>query len=313
MKSQEVLHQLEQLQDTANKAMGGLEADRRLMLRIERAAAQPPQPQRRKKTWAPALACAMALVVCVAVAVPMLRQPPQESLITSQAAGSGTVGNERALLNMAEDSVSITQNGATPEYRSLWAEGSGTFPLIGVDGRYYRMMTSPAAVSDSLLGNSLGTVAEFTTEPSLSGGNVLLSNAVAFGTEVYEISGMGGTLVAAEVDGSMRLFQRVSFNGSALRGSETLSDTLQISGHVAGMELSDVGTITDADACEQLLSTLLDCATYESSGSVSGRQSLLISLDNGLTVQLAVRDENLSACGTWSCPEFFEAFEDALQ
>ena len=312
MKSQEVLHQLEQLSQSADRALSGLEADRHMMLRIERAAAQPPQP-RKRNVWAPALACAMALVVCVAVTVPMLRQPRQDSLITSQAAGSGPVGNERALLNMAEDSVSITQNGAAPAYRSLWEEGNGTFPLIGVDGRYYRMMTSPAAVSDSLLGNSLGTVAEFTTEPSLSGGNVLLSNATAFGTEVYEISGMGGTLVAAEVDGSMRLFQRVSFNGSALRGSEALGDTLQISGHIACMELSDVGTVTDADACEELLSTLLDCATYESSGSVSGKQSLLISLDNGLTVQLAVRDENLSACGTWSCPEFFEAFEDALQ
>ena len=312
MKSQEVLHQLEQLSQTADRALSGLEADRHLMLRIERAAAQPPQP-RKRKVWAPALACAMALVVCVAVTVPMLRQPRQDNLITSQAACNGPVGNERALLNMSEDSVSIGQNGNVPAYRSIWEEGSGTFPLIGAQGRYYRMLTTPGSVSDSLLGTSLGTVAEFTTEPSLSGGDVLLSNTAAFGTEVYEISGMCGTLVAAEVDGSMRLFQRVSFNGNALRGSEVLDDTLQISGHIASMELSDVGVITDADACEELLSTLLDCATYESSGTVSGRQSLLIGLDNGLTVQLAVRDDNLSACGTWSCPEFFEAFEAAMQ
>lgn len=312
MKSQEVLHQLEQLSQTGDRALSGLEADRHLMLRIERAAAQPPQP-RKRKVWVPALACAMALVVCVAVTVPMLRQPRQDNLITSQAAGNGPVGNERALLNMSEDSVSIGQNGNVPAYRSIWEEGSGSFPLIGAQGRYYRMLTTPGSVSDSLLGTSLGTVAEFTTEPSLSGGDVMLSNAAAFGTEVYEISGMGGTLVAAEVDGSMRLFQRVSFNGNALRGSEVLDDTLQISGHIASMELSDVGVITDADACEELLSTLLDCATYESSGTVSGRQSLLIGLDNGLTVQLAVRDDNLSACGTWSCPEFFEAFEAAMQ
>ena len=312
MKSQEVLHQLEQLSQTADSALSGLEADRHLILRIERAAAQPPQP-RKRKVWAPALACAMALVVCVAVTVPMLLQPRQNSLITSQAAGNGVAGSERALLNMSEDSVSIGQNGVAPAYRSIWEEGSGTFPLIGAQGRYYRMLTTPGSVSDSLLGTSLGTVAEFTTEPSLSGGDVLLSNAAAFGTEVYEITGMGGTLVAAEVNGSMRLFQRVSFNGNALRGSEALDDTLQISGHIASMELSDVGVITDADACEELLSTLLDCATYESSGTVSGRQSLLIGLDNGLTVQLAVRDDNLSACGTWSCPEFFEAFEAAMQ
>ncbi|MGN0778857.1 MAG: hypothetical protein ACI4MJ_06890 [Aristaeellaceae bacterium] len=311
MKQQRIQQQLEQLPVTASKALSGLEADRHLMLRIQRAAAQPPQPQRRR-SWTPALACALALVVCVAVGLPMLNRPPQ-TLITTQAAGSTPVGNERALLDMDSDHVSVAHNGTAPAYRSLWEEGSGSFPLIGVEGRYYRMMTSPAAVSDSLLGQLIGTVAEFTTEPSLSGGDVLLSNAAAFGTEVYEISGMGGTLLAARVNDSMRLFQRVSFNGSALRGSEELADTLQISGHIAFMELSDIGTITDAAICESLLDTLLDCALYESSGTVSGKQSLLIGLDNGLTVQMAVRDENLSACGTWSCPEFFEAFEEALQ
>ena len=45
MKSQEVLHQLEQLSQTGDRALSGLEADRHLMLRIERAAAQPPQPR----------------------------------------------------------------------------------------------------------------------------------------------------------------------------------------------------------------------------------------------------------------------------
>ena len=35
--------------------------------------------------------------------------------------------------------------------------------------------------------------------------------------------------------------------------------------------------------------------------------------DNGLTVQMAVKDDKLSACGTWSCPEFIDAFTDAMQ
>lgn len=58
---------------------------------------------------------------------------------------------------------------------------------------------------------------------------------------------------------------------------------------------------------------LMEYASYESSGMVSGKQNLLIELDNGLTVQLAVREDRLSACGTWSCPEFLEAFEQAAQ
>ena len=190
---------------------------------------------------------------------------------------------------------------------------SSTFPLIGVNGSYYRMMTSPRSVSSSLLGTSLGTIAEYTTEPSLSGTNVMLSNKAAVGTEVYGISGMSSTFVAAEVDGQMRLFQRVSFNGNALKGSETLADVMQLSGHVASIELSGVGTITDTSVCADLISLLLNDATYESSGSLSAKQSLLIELDNGLVYQFTVKNDKIASCGTWSCPEFFEAFEAACE
>ena len=182
-----------------------------------------------------------------------------------------------------------------------------------MNGSYYRMMTSPRSVSSSLLGTSLGTIAEYTTEPSLSGTNVMLSNKAAVGTEVYGISGMSSTFVAAEVDGQMRLFQRVSFNGNALKGSETLADVMQLSGHVASIELSGVGTITDASVCADLISLLLNDATYESSGSLSAKQSLLIELDNGLVYQFTVKNDKIASCGTWSCPEFFEAFEAACE
>lgn len=309
--AQSVTRRLEQLDKSADQALAGLKADRHLMLRIEKAAMQPQREQPRRRGWIPAVACAMALVVCCVLALPAL-QPETKPLLTAQSAGDSSVGSERAL-NMPDDGVSISRGTSAPVYRSLWEQGSGTFPLVGVNGKYYRMLTTPTGVDNSLLGASLGTVAEFTTEPSLSGTDVLLSNAADLGTEVFAVKGMGGTLVATTVNGTMRLFQRVSFNGSALRGGETLSDTLQISGSIRAMELSDVGVITDAETCEALFQTLLDNACYESSGTVNARQSLLIELDNGVTVQMAVRDESLSACGTWSCPEFFEAFEEAAE
>ena len=34
---------------------------------------------------------------------------------------------------------------------------------------------------------------------------------------------------------------------------------------------------------------------------------------NGLTLQLLTGDDSVSACGTWSCPDFFEAFAEAVQ
>ena len=308
------MKRLEQLPEIADKALGGLTAGHHLKLRMEKAAANPAPQPRRTPAWVPALSCALVLAIALGVGIPALQPQVDNSLISTQAAGQNGIGNERGLLDLENNDVNIRQSGEAPRYHSIWASGdNGNFPLIGIEGKYYRMLTSPKSVSRSALGSSLGTVAEFTTEPSLSGTDVLLSNKVSQGSEVYAISGMGGTLVAAEVDGSYRVFQRVSFNGSALRGSEDLADTLQLGGHIISMELSDVGTVTDKDVCESLFATLIDCASYESSGNVSGKQSLHIELDNGLTVQLTIKNDKLSACGTWSCPEFFEEFEDAIQ
>ena len=59
--------------------------------------------------------------------------------------------------------------------------------------------------------------------------------------------------------------------------------------------------------------TLIGNATLARSGASETGASLLIQLSNGLTLQMAVRDESVMACGTWSCPEFFESFAAAVQ
>ena len=306
------MKRLEQLPEITEKALGGLTAGQHLKLRLEKAAANP-QPQHRPvAAWAPVLACALVLAIALGVGIPALKPQPETGLISTQPAGQSGSGNEIALLDLNRNTVNIRQRISAAGEDSLWASGeNGNFPLIGVNGKYYRMLTVPQDADGALLGKSVGTVAEFTTEPALSGTDVILSNVAAGNTKVYGVSGMSGTLIAAEVDGQTRIFQRVSFNGSALRGKETLADTLQIAGHITAMELSGVGTVADPAACEALFATLLDCASYQSSGSVSGKQTLLITLDNGLALQLAVKNDKFSACGTWSCPEFFEAFEDA--
>lgn len=310
---------LDQLPEVINETLGGLTAGQNLKLRIEKAAQLPAQApvRRRTRAWMPALACALVVTLGVVLAIPALTgRQTQQPLIVTQAAGNGQVGNELTGKELARGSTTIAASRNAPSYRSLWAESTdgGAFPLLGINGRYYRLMTSPDSVSDRVLDALCGTVAEFTAEPSLSGNDVVLSNTAPVGTVIYPVSGMDGTLVAAQLDdGQMRLFQRVSFNGNALKGSESLADTLQIAGHITGMELSDVGSVSDADKCETLFETLLANASYESSGSVSGKQSLLIELDNGLTLQLAVKNDRFSACGTWSCPEFFEAFEAAAE
>ena len=303
---------LMELPETVDQTLKTLTADEALKRRIERAVMTPERETVRRplyRTLVPALSLALVLIVGAAVG---LKQDQPDRIITSQAAGSPTDLVTDHSHDLGQGRVTVTTTNA-PEYRSLWEGSNASFPLIGLSGSYYRMMNVPATVDRALLEESLGAVSEFTTEPSLSGTDVILSNVATLGTPIYPVSGMGNTLVAAEVNGSMRLFQRVSFNGSALQGNETLADTLQLSGHIVSMELSDVGIITDSSACERLYQTLVDNASYDSSGSVSARQSLLISLDNGLTVQIAVRNDKLAACGTWSCPEFFEEFEASLE
>ena len=96
-------------------------------------------------------------------------------------------------------------------------------------------------------------------------------------------------------------------------GSETLADTLTDASHITAMELTGIGVIDDPAITQSLMQTLLDNAVYESASVGSGdTKSLLMALDNGLLMQLMIGDDTVSACGTWSCPEFFEAYDAAM-
>ena len=304
---------LQELPQTADHAMGGLEATPFLKARIDRAVNEQKQGKVRfaLPKWAPAVCCAAVVLVLALTVLPLGQEQPG-TLISSNTMGNPTEAPASLLTaDLNRGDVFISANSSKPGYRSIWSDvQDGSFPLIGVNGKYYRMLTNPAALDSELLGSQVATVSEFTTEPSLSGTDAVLSNAADSGAKVYAIQGVSSdTLVAAKVNGRMRLFQRVSFNGNALRGKEKLSDTLAVSGQVIGMELSGVGTVTDPAACESLLATLFGNATYESSGSITSKQALLIEMSNGLVLQMAVKGDNLAACGVWSCPEFFEAFD----
>lgn len=304
---------LRDLPQDANKALDGLTATPFLKARIDRAVEEAKQGKVRfaLPKWAPALCCAAVVLVLALSFVPMGQEQPR-TLIDSDTLGATPTPATVMTADLTRGDVFISATSSKPGYRSIWSDvQNGSFPLIGVNGKYYRMLTSPHSVDSTLLGTQIAVVSEYTTEPSLSGTDVVLSNTATSGTAVYAVRGISSnTLLAAEVNGRFRLFQRVSFNGNALRGREQLSDTLSISGQVIAMELSGVGTVTDPAACEALLAIILRDASYESSGSISSRQALLIELSNGLVLQLAVKGDNLAGCGVWSCPEFFEAFED---
>ena len=131
------------------------------------------------------------------------------------------------------------------------------------------------------------------------------------GQTIYAVSGLdANTAVACEVGGNMRLFQRVSYAGKG-PGGLGLEDTFSVRGQVAELTLSGVGTLT-GEAANDAVATLLDHATLKSADMSAKKQTLTATLTNGLKLQLGVSGDTVSACGGWSCPEFFEAFESGL-
>jgi len=232
---------------------------------------------------------------------------------TVQTAGD-EVSNDTAMSvarSVPVNGITITKS-AHPAYRGIWAAASGAnYPLISVSGRYYRLLTAPTDIGSDMLGSALGTVEDHTSEPALSGAGIV-SNTAAQGETVYAVSGMNGAMVACKVDGKLRVFQRVSYGSTALKSGESLADTLKASS-ITAMELTGVGTVTDAAKAKELYNILVSNASLVRPSSSETNTTLLLQLSNGLAVQLCVKDDSVMACGTWSCPEFFEAFGAAVQ
>lgn len=317
------MNRLENLPEIAERRLGGLNADARMLSRIRQASAKPGAG--RRAAWKPALAaCAAALCLCVGLwavtaAPPSNPVSPQSTadLLGTRAAGDGiapVTGARIRALGMSGGTASVSgATAAKGSYRNVFApESKGNFPLVIVNGAAYRMLISPTNLNEKLLGDSLGEVTEYTLEPALSTGGVV-SNIVSAGETVYAVKDMQGAMAAAYVKGSLRVFQRVSFAGTAILGSETLQDTLAAADRITAMELTGEGVIDDAATTRKLMQILLDNAEYDSASVGSGdTRSLLIGLDNGLLMQLMVGEDNVSACGTWSCPEFLEAYAEAV-
>lgn len=206
-------------------------------------------------------------------------------------------------------SGSLSADGV-PEFVSLFAGDAANPPLICINGRYYRMLTSPASVSASLLDAPLAEVQSYTAEPSLNATAGIFSNVAQIGSQIYSVQGISSkTAVAAEVDGATRLFQRVGYAGSATLGTEMFQDTLDVQGQVAALELSGVGIITNEEAAnEVLLYMLTEFATFSGTDTADATQALTIYLNNGLALQLLVDGGVFYGCGAWACPDFTEAF-----
>ncbi len=301
---------VEDLRQVADETLSGLEAGPALRSRILNAREAPKKRAVPVYRWAAALSFALVLAIVLPLTLGggggTLTAGPDmtgEGVIRDHAAGEGTVGNERASLRNSQVNVTTrNEQGAG----GIWDGSGSSFRLVGVNGRYYRLL-SGVELDGGRLGELLGTVSVHTDQPALSGEEGIVSNHALAGTEVWAVQGMGGTLVCCTVDGRQCLYQRVSYSGRGLVGSESrLTDVMQIRGHVTAISLTGRPVIEGSEA-ERLFGILADRAEFAGNGSRSGRQVLIITLDNGAALQMTVDGDQLSGCGQWSCPEFFEA------
>ena len=307
------MKKLEQLPEIAARQLGGLEATPALLAKIKLKAAEERTP--RKPAWKSVAALATAFVLLAVGAVSWQFLPKETS------SGDGELMHTRSAgVEIRETEVPVTADlpsgsitlgdGRKGSSDSLFASAdNGVFPMLIVNGATYRMLTYPDGISDGLLGSSLGTVNEYNVEPALGSGSIV-SNSASQGETVYAIDGFSGALAAAKVNGSTRVFQRVSYAGKG-PGGQGLEDTFSVRGQVAELTLSGVGTLI-GDAANDAAAVLLDHATLKSADSSARKQTLTVTLTNGLKLQLGVSGDTVSACGKWSCPEFFEAFESGL-
>lgn len=307
------LKTLEHLAPIADEMLAGLHADENMKRRILMAARQETAPRRKLRAFAPAICCAALALACVGVIGLQTGGGPEDGTITIDtiAAGNGVSENGVIVADLG-DGAQVRSAGVSSG--SLFASGAGDMPLVTVDGAVYRMLTSPQDVGASLLGSEVGQIAAYVEEPSLASEeemNAGLSNIAQAGASVYAVADIASTtLVAAEVEGKTRLFQRVSYAGKGPSG-QTLEDTFSVRGQVKTLELSGVGTLTGEQA-NDVVAVLLDNATLKAADATASRQVLTATLDSGLQLQLGVSGDMLCGCGGWSCPEFFEAFEAAL-
>ena len=311
------IKELERLAPTADEMLSGLHADETMKRRILSAA-------REEKKWSvsmprlvPALCCAALAVACIGMFAPRLSQTAVRAAASPAPVSIDTIaaGDEQAVSMTRMADVSGTARvRAAGGSDSLFASTSGDIPLVAVNGAVYRMLSTPTNVENSLLSDAVGTVSTTTDEPSLADDSAMaggLSNVAEAGQTIYAVSGVDvNTAVACEVGGNMRLFQRVSYAGKG-PGGQGLEDTFSVRGQVAELTLSGVGTLI-GDAANDAAAVLLDHATLKSADSSARKQTLTVTLTNGLKLQLGVSGDTVSACGKWSCPEFFEAFESGL-
>lgn len=289
----------EKLQDlprAADEALGGLQAAQGLRNRIlEKANEEKAAPKGYRRWLTPVLCGCGALAVVVGL---------YAGGVFGKNAPAAAAGQEGP-------GISVIAQGSLPEIPDarLSADVGGTVTItrnassgsmLAVDGRYYCKQSGKVPATGECLG-------EVRNVSDVSGQSGVCSDCLEDGVLIYAIPGMEGTAVAADDGGTLRLFRRTSFGGTALVGGESLRDTLR--GDIVKIEIDGMQPLDGGDA-KRLMEILFSSAVQYSSGSSTSGTAFTVTFGNGVKLKLYVSPDEglLMGCGTWKCPEFFAAY-----
>ena len=300
---------LQALRQTTDETLSGLRASQGGAYAAWKLAQQGGGRRQRSalRVAVPALALCL-IVLFAALGLPALRPGTVPAVESIPAGDPALTAQQSTRADLPQGSVTLSGGGAA--FRNLFAGSSVTdFPMIQSGGQYYRMLNSPQSLARRYLGGAIGTVSLYTDRPSSFTGGIS-SNAVLEGETVYAVADMEGAAVAANVNGSLRVFQRVSLNGQGTEGS--LSAVL---GHarVTEISVSGIGRVTDAGTIQRLFRLLTGRSAYLSGACSETAQGLYLTMENGVTLQLYLSGSTAMACGAWSCAEFLDEFRQVAR
>ena len=311
---------LSKLRQAVEHQLGGLTATSVMMNEIRKKASdksvKPATFAWRKPVTAIALCAVCALLVFVLLPKPSDSEnksivlTPEKSLTQSHHAGEAaekTEGETSSTVSLVGQ-VSL-QTGSDPMQNTLFdGRLDGDFSMLIVNGKVYRLLTSPKSVAHEDFGKYIDAVDEYNTTPSLATGNCV-SNVLQIGEGIYQTSDAIPGLIVAECNGIPRLWQRACYAGKAIKNGETLTDTLCAADQVESIEWLNHGCVSDEDA--QQLFALLSISDYIDANAYSG-DSVLIHMKNGFMLQLLMNGDTLCSCGTWNSTAFTEALHQML-
>ena len=167
------MKRLEQLKPIADEMLAGIHAGEGMKRRVREAAMARAPRRHPARVLVPAVCCAALAFACVmALRSPGGDAPNGVVQINTLTAGSGSEEPALAAPNGGQIVASLGDGAnvriAAPQADTLFASGEGDMPLVAVGGGVYRLLSEPAALSEALRGDAVGTVASVTGEPSLA-------------------------------------------------------------------------------------------------------------------------------------------------